>query len=142
MIVLFRCALCFVFCCFVVVWFSVTTAQHNNSSPSPPHHTSPDSTMAAPAVKTEKHLVLFYTYVHDVAEKRPPFRAAHLEHVKKYVDEGKIVMAGAWNPVSGAMLIFKSETEDPIKEFVAADPYNINGLVASHEIREWTVVVL
>jgi len=60
----------------------------------------------------------------------------------EFKDDGKIVLAGAWNPPSGAMLIFKTETDDSIKEFVAGDPYSINGLVVSHEIREWTVVVL
>jgi len=50
-------------------------------------------------------------------------------------------MAGAFNPVDGALLIFRAGSPDEVEAFVRQDPYVLNGLVTAWRIREWTVVV-
>src|SRR3954449_3775840 len=52
------------------------------------------------------HQALFYDYVENAVEARAPHREAHLALVKRYVDEGRIPMAGALgNPPHGGLII-------------------------------------
>ena len=85
------------------------------------------------------HYILQYQYVEDVAAKRAPHRAAHLALATQYKQQGKIVMGGALADLSGAEVIFRSKED--AETFVAEDPYVKNGIVTSHNVREWSVVV-
>jgi uncharacterized protein len=84
--------------------------------------------------------LLFYDYVADVTERRPPLRAAHLGLLEELHAAGKLLSAGAYtDPLDGALLVFTDRTS--AEDFVANDPYMAGGIVASHKIREWNVVV-
>ena len=88
------------------------------------------------------YYVLLYDYVKDVAERRAPLRQTHLGLLNKLKDEGKVLMAGAWNdPLDGAAFIFKGPDKTVVESFVKADPYVVNGLVTQWRVREWNVVV-
>ncbi len=50
-------------------------------------------------------------------------------------------MGGAFNPVTGTLLVFRAASAAEVEEFVKSDPYVKNGLVKRWEIREWTVVI-
>ena len=75
----------------------------------------------------------------DVAVKRAPHRAGHLALASQYKQQGKIIMGGALADLSGASVIFRSKED--AETFVKEDPYVKNGIVTSHEVREWSVVV-
>lgn len=93
--------------------------------------------MAEPTTR----LLLSYEYVADILERRGPVRAAHLENIRREVDAGRLLAAGAvGDPPSGALFVWLADTEDEIAAFVAADPYVREGLVTAHDIRPWTVV--
>jgi uncharacterized protein len=94
--------------------------------------------MADPIV----HHVLFYDYVtENVLERRAPYRAEHLELVRRWKEDGRLVMAGALgDPPTGGLLAFKVDDPAEIDEFVNADPYVSSGLVTSHRVERWTVV--
>jgi uncharacterized protein YciI len=88
------------------------------------------------------HYLLFYDVVDDYVERRAQLRAAHLEHGRKAIERGELVLGGALaNPVDGAVLLFKANTPDVVEQFAEADPYVINGLVTNWRVREWTTVV-
>jgi uncharacterized protein YciI len=88
------------------------------------------------------HYLLFYDVVENYAEKRTPFRAAHLAYAQKAVASGDLVLGGAFaNPIDGTMLLFKSSSPDAAEHFAKNDPYVINGLVTKWRVREWTTVV-
>lgn len=88
------------------------------------------------------HHVLFYDYVENAVERRAPFREAHLAAARAWKDDGRIVMAGALgNPPSGALFVFLVDDPAQIDEFVAADPYVINGIVTGHRVEPWNVVI-
>eukprot|EP01114_Cavostelium_apophysatum_P010061 TRINITY_DN2346_c0_g1_i1.p1 TRINITY_DN2346_c0_g1~~TRINITY_DN2346_c0_g1_i1.p1 ORF type:complete len:119 (-),score=11.59 TRINITY_DN2346_c0_g1_i1:127-483(-) len=88
-----------------------------------------------------RHHLLVYKYVADIAEKRPPFRAAHLAHTQKYADKGKLLLGGALvEPLDSAVLVFEGCEEKEVAEFVANDPYVQNDLVKEHTIRPWMIV--
>ena len=88
------------------------------------------------------YFLLFYDYVENIVERRAPYREAHLEMVRSYVDQGELLLGGAFaDPADGAAIVFKVEDRAEVEKFVERDPYVINGLVTAWRIREWTVVV-
>ena len=88
------------------------------------------------------HYLLFYDIVDDYAERRLPFRAAHLAHAGKAVARGELVLGGALaNPIDGTVLLFKGSSPDAAEAFAKNDPYVTNGLVTNWRVREWTTVV-
>uniref|UniRef100_A0AAV1V152 YCII-related domain-containing protein n=1 Tax=Peronospora matthiolae TaxID=2874970 RepID=A0AAV1V152_9STRA len=90
----------------------------------------------------KKFYILQYEYVQDIADRRGPFRAEHLERAGKAKQNGHIVMGGALvNPLDAGVFIFNVADKNVVDKFVKEDPYVVNELVTSHSIREWMVVV-
>ncbi|MBA4187780.1 MAG: hypothetical protein C0467_07150 [Planctomycetaceae bacterium] len=88
------------------------------------------------------HYLLFYDVVPDYAERRLPFRVAHLAHARAALKRGELVLGGAFaDPVDGAVLLFKCDSSTPVEAFAATDPYVVNGLVTTWRVRTWTTVV-
>src|SRR5436305_12872934 len=88
------------------------------------------------------HYLLFYDVVENYAERRTPFRAAHLAHAWAAADRGELVLGGALaDPIDGAVLLFDCDSSAVIEAFVAADPYVQAGLITRWRIRPWTTVV-
>jgi len=88
------------------------------------------------------HFALFYDYVPDALEKRAPHRAAHLALAKEWLAAGKLLLGGAFDPVSdGALLVFRAESAAEVEAFVRNDPYVLNGVVARWRVKPWTVVI-
>lgn len=89
-----------------------------------------------------KHFLLFYEAGPDYLDRRPAFRAMHLEHAWTAQQRGDLVVAGALaDPVDGAVLMFAGNDKSVAEDFARADPYVVNGLVARWHVREWTTVV-
>lgn len=80
--------------------------------------------------------VLFYDYVPDLLERRAPHREGHLALIKRWHQEGRIVMAGALgSPPHAGMIVLRAEDPDAAaQEFVAEDPYQPAGLVTSWRV--------
>jgi len=88
------------------------------------------------------HYLLFYEVVDQYAERRVPFRAAHLQYAKQAAARGELVLGGAFaNPVDGTALLFKGSSPAVAENFATGDPYVVNGLVTRWRVREWTTVV-
>lgn len=87
------------------------------------------------------YYILFYETIADYVEKRKLFRDEHLSLVKQYYNEGKLLMAGAFDPADGAALIFKVAEQNEVEEFVANDPYVVNNLITKWYVKKWSVVV-
>ena len=88
------------------------------------------------------HYLLFYEVAEQYAERRVPFRQAHLEYARRAVTRGELVLGGALaNPLDGAVLLFRGASPAVAEAFAASDPYVTNGLVKSWRVREWTTVV-
>ncbi|CAI5729227.1 unnamed protein product [Hyaloperonospora brassicae] len=94
------------------------------------------------AAAEPKYYILQYAYVDDMADRRGPFRAEHLERAGKAKQDGHVVMGGALvKPLDAGVFVFNVADTAVIDAFVANDPYVVNKLVTSHSIREWMVVV-
>jgi uncharacterized protein YciI len=88
------------------------------------------------------HYLMFYEVADGYAEKRMPFRAAHIAYARKAVARGDLVLGGALgSPADGAVLVFRGSTPAVAEAFAAGDPYVVNGLVRKWRVREWTTVV-
>jgi hypothetical protein len=86
------------------------------------------------------HHLLLYEYVPDMAERRGPHREAHLDRLSGEREAGRITLAGAFDPPTGAALVFKGVSREHVEAFVAADPYNQAGLIAAWRIESWKLV--
>lgn len=87
------------------------------------------------------HHILFYDYVENMAERRTPYREAHLAKIMAEREAGRVTMAGALgDPPHGAAIVFTDLTADHIEAFADSDPYVTAGLVTARRIERWNVV--
>jgi uncharacterized protein len=88
------------------------------------------------------HYLLFYEFVSDYAERRATFRSQHLRLAWEAQARGELVLAGAYSdPIDGAVLLFRCNSQAVPQGFAASDPYVLAGLVKRWHVREWTTVV-
>jgi len=87
------------------------------------------------------YVALLYETVEGFIERRAPFRAEHLALVERWHREGRLLLAGAFDPADGALLVFRVEDPAEVEEFVRSDPYVRQGLIPSYRVRKWNVVV-
>jgi uncharacterized protein YciI len=89
----------------------------------------------------EDTYLLLYTYVDDMADRRGPYREAHLAAIRAERAAGRITLAGALGTSpSGGAIVFTGVTPDDVEAFTAADPYVVNGLVTSQRIERWNLI--
>jgi uncharacterized protein YciI len=88
------------------------------------------------------HFILFYDFVEKMAERRAPFREAHLSHVGAAHGRGELLMAGAFaDPLDSSALVFRTEDAKLVERFARQDPYVVNGLVTRWRVRPWNVAI-
>jgi hypothetical protein len=86
-------------------------------------------------------LALIYDLLPDYLERRAPLREEHLGLARRAAERGELVLAGAFSdPADRALLVWSTDDESVVRDFVDADPYIANGLVAGWQIRAWNVV--
>jgi hypothetical protein len=85
--------------------------------------------------------VLLYESAEDVMETAPLHYEAHSARIKEFAGRGTLVMVGPFGDpqAQGSMAIFTSR--EAAEEFVADDPFVVNGVVSSYEIRDWDEVL-
>jgi uncharacterized protein YciI len=85
--------------------------------------------------------VLTYKSVEDFRVKAQEHGAAHVARLHEFSARGVLLMAGPLDdPPSGdALGIFTSQ--EAADEFVAGDPFVLNGVVESYSIRPWREVL-
>jgi uncharacterized protein YciI len=91
--------------------------------------------------ETAMYFALLYEVTPDYLERRKPLRPEHLALAERFRKEGKLLLAGAFDPPDGALLVFRADSPAEVEAFVQADPYARNGLVTRWRIRPWTVVI-
>jgi uncharacterized protein YciI len=81
--------------------------------------------------------VVFYESADDVASKAPQHFLAHSARLEEFHARGDLLLVGTFaDPqTQGSMAIFP--TREAAEAFVEGDPFVVNGVVKSHEIREW-----
>jgi len=85
-----------------------------------------------------KTFAVMYAYSPDVA-LQDATRPAHLEHLRRLVDDGSLVASGPWGPddARGGLLVFRAEGRAAVRAIVDRDPFTTAGVAATCDIREW-----
>lgn len=91
---------------------------------------------------------LFTIYALDVPNSGPgraEHGPTHRERLTKAVDPVRVVVAGplrddAEKPI-GSLVVVEAASIDLVRDFVKADPYSINGIYDSVDIRPFAVTV-
>ena len=87
------------------------------------------------------HLLLEYALADDYMERRTALREDHLALATAAHERGELLLAGALpDPFDRALLVWTAPRE-VVEEFVARDPYVVQGLVTGWTIRPWNVVI-
>jgi hypothetical protein len=81
--------------------------------------------------------VVLYASSPEVLQLAPVHYPAHKARLDAFAAEGTLVGVGPFgDPVTeGSMAIFT--TREAAEAFVAEDPFVLNGVVASYEVRDW-----
>jgi uncharacterized protein YciI len=84
-----------------------------------------------------KKYVLLYESADDVAALAPQHFPAHWARCQDFHARGLLLMVGTFaDPqTEGSMAIFT--TREAADQFIAGDPFVLNGVVARWEVREW-----
>ena len=91
---------------------------------------------------TEPCYVVECLYARDAAQKRAPFREAHLARIGMLSDEGALLLAGAFDDMSASLLVVAVESEEAVVAIVETDVYWKNKVWTSYKIRRLNRVVL
>jgi hypothetical protein len=78
-----------------------------------------------------------YESSENVMEKAPVHYAEHSAYADRFHEAGTLELIGAFGDpqTQGSMAIFN--TREAAEEFIAGDPFVLNGVVERTEIREW-----
>lgn len=81
----------------------------------------------------------------DALAKRGAVRPRHLEHLKVLEREGRIALAGPLLEADGAtpcgsLVVFEAETFEAARDLAERDPYVVDGVFASYDLRAFTRV--
>lgn len=88
------------------------------------------------------HYLLFYEIVDNFAERRLPFREAHIAMAWEANRRGELILGGPLaDPVDGAVLLFQGDSPAVAEEFARRDPYVTQGLVSRWHVRAWNTAV-
>ncbi len=81
--------------------------------------------------------VLFYESADDVLTKAPAHFAAHSARGQEFHERGTMLMYGPFGDPQreGSMAVFTSR--EAAEEFAQGDPFVLNGVVRSWQVREW-----
>jgi hypothetical protein len=97
--------------------------------------------MSATQPSVPQHHILFYEYAKDMADRRGPYREAHLARIRAEKKAGRIVMAGALgDPPRGGALVFRGVEEEEIEAFAREDPYMGADLITAWRVERWNLV--
>ncbi len=89
----------------------------------------------------DAHILLLYDYVEDMADRRTPYREAHLARITEQQAAGNLVMAGALgDPPIGGALVFKGVGPEQVDAFAHDDPYMKAGLITAWRAQPWKLV--
>jgi uncharacterized protein YciI len=90
-----------------------------------------------------KHFLLIYNYVLDYMQRREAYRPAHFAHARAAADRGTVFLAGACTDAGTPLgvIVIAGADRSVAEGFARADPYVLNGIVESWQVREWTTVL-
>ena len=88
-----------------------------------------------------RYVLLHYTYVPEMLERRTPVRPLHLEHASRAKENGLLLFGGAvGDPPNAGVIVFRDALAE-VEEFARNDPYNAAGLITAWRAELYTVAL-
>lgn len=78
-------------------------------------------------------------YAKDAREKRKQVRQEHLERIEKLVDEGALLLAGAYDDMSASLLLFDIGSEHGVRATIETDVYWKKRIWTAYSIKKLNV---
>ena len=91
---------------------------------------------------TEPCYVAECLYAKGAAEKRAPWREAHVARLGMLSDEGALLLAGAYDDLSSSLLVLAVGSEEAVVAIIETDVYWKNKVWTSYKIRRLNRVIL
>src|SRR4030095_9603967 len=73
--------------------------------------------------------------------REQPFWDEHAEFIDRLVAEGFILMGGPLGDEGGALLIFKDEDENEVREKLKNDPWSKQGILKLESVKRWQIFI-
>lgn len=86
-------------------------------------------------VQIQPAFVVEPVYAPDAAERREPVRAEHLAAVRRRLEDGTLIAAGAYDDMSASLLIVATDDEQQALRVVHEDVYWREGVWTDVKIR-------
>ena len=83
--------------------------------------------------------VSYAKYTND-REKILAHRPAHRDYLRKLLNQGKLALAGPFSDDSGGLFVYEVDSSEAASAIVAEDPFSINGVYETVEVKPWTLV--
>ena len=80
-------------------------------------------------------------YATDAAQRREPVRAEHLAGVQRLVEDGRMLLVGAYEDMSASLLVLAVDSEDEARQIVEDDVYWRAGVWVDVRVRRLNRVV-
>ncbi|WP_030015991.1 MULTISPECIES: YciI family protein [Micrococcales] len=82
-------------------------------------------------------------YSYGPAEQQAQHRPEHRAYLSSLLEQGALLASGPYTDgiSEGALLIFEAEDSSAVQALLDQDPMMVNGVVKSHQIREWNLVL-
>ncbi len=61
-------------------------------------------------------------------QKRPIYRAAHLQRLEEWAEKGKIILAGPLTDGRGSLIVVEADSQEEVETFAQQDPYTVHGI--------------
>jgi uncharacterized protein len=69
------------------------------------------------------------------------FRPAHRQYLTQLRESGQLAASGPFTDDSGALIIYEADSRAAAEALLRGDPFNLNGIFISHQIRPWNPVL-
>ena len=79
-------------------------------------------------------------YTQDKA-KIGEVRPVHRQYLASLKQAGQLAASGPFTDDSGALIIYEADTREAAEALVEGDPFNINGIFLSYQMRPWNPVI-
>ena len=76
---------------------------------------------------------------HPDGDKWNQFVLEHVLYLKGLIKQGKLIASGPLKgtPLRAGFLVFQADSEEEVKQLVAADPFSRENLIVALRIEEW-----
>ncbi|MFC9896251.1 YciI family protein [Nocardia sp. NPDC127579] len=82
-----------------------------------------------------------YTYSEATVPGRDMHRPEHRAWLADLAEAGVMLSSGPYGDGSGALLLFRAESADALRELLAKDPFARESLVEEIRVVEWTPTI-